>query len=119
MLASLGSARTRGQAAAVQSQLANMRAQAELYYSANGNSYSTVSNSCAGGMFGTSSSSNGLSQLITAVQNASVTPTCYASGTAWSVTSPLPGGTAYYCVDSTGYSGQRSTAFTNSSSVCQ
>ncbi len=36
VLASLTSARTKGQAAAVQSTISNMRAQAELYYSTNG-----------------------------------------------------------------------------------
>lgn len=37
VLAALTSARTKGQAAAVQSQVSNMRAQAELYYATNGN----------------------------------------------------------------------------------
>ena len=118
VLASLGSARSRGQAASVQSELANMRAQAEWYYGVNGNSYGTAS-ACTAGMFATSSSSKGLAQLIAGVQSAGVTPACSSSASGWAVQTPLPTTGFYYCVDSTGYSHQRSTAFTVTNNYCQ
>ena len=61
VLASLTTARSRGQAAAVQSQLSNMRAQAELYYSTTGNNtYGTSATDCttSGTLF---TGTNGLS----------------------------------------------------------
>lgn len=113
VLASLTTARTRGQAAAVQSQLSNMRAQAELYYSTNSNSYSATAfaeDSCAttsGTLFGTAS--NGLGSLINGVLasegNDATKTRCAASATTWAVAAQNPANTAnYYCVDSTGTS---------------
>ena len=52
VMTSLGDARTRGADASIKSNLASIRAQAELYYS-NNNDYGTQANSCttAGSMF--------------------------------------------------------------------
>src|SRR5574343_248507 len=71
VLASLTTARTRGTAAAVQNELSNMRAQAELYYSTNSNKYAATDiaeASCAtslGGLFATTG--NGIGNLLTGV----------------------------------------------------
>lgn len=111
VLASLTTARSRGTAAAVQSELANMRAQAELYYSTTGNNgYSTTAAvSC------TTSPSvfvgvNSLSSLLAGLAAKSVTPTCVASSTAWGVSATVNG--MNYCVDSTGKSIATTTATT-------
>ncbi len=109
VLASLTTARTRGQIAAVQSQLSNMRAQAELYYSTTGNnSYGTASTDTTCSTGGVFTGTNGLSALVTGVRNNGATVTCSNTTTAWSVVGAL-GGTNY-CVDSTGVSGTSSSA---------
>lgn len=106
VLASLTTARTRGQVAAVQSQLSNMRAQAELYYSTTGNnSYGAASTDCStGALF---SGTNGLGTLIAGAQSSGATITCSASTTAWSVVAAY--NNVNYCVDSTGFSGTSSS----------
>lgn len=107
VLASLTTARSRGQAAAVQSQLSNMRAQAELYYSTTGNNtYGAASTNCSSGAL--FSGTNGLGSLITGAQSSGAQVTCSASTTAWSVVAAFNG--TNYCVDSTGFSGTSSNA---------
>ena len=105
VLASLTTARTRGQVASVQSQLSNMRAQAELYYSTNGNTYGSGTD-CAAGLFGTAN--NGLRTLVLGVTSTGATVSCSASSTAWSAVAAFGG--VNYCVDSTGFSGTSSSA---------
>lgn len=108
VLASLTTARTRGQVASVQSQLSNMRAQAELYYSTTGaNSYGTAVFDCttAGTLF---TGVNGLGALVNGVSATGATATCSASTTAWAVTGAI--NNVVYCVDSTGFSGTTSAA---------
>lgn len=105
VLASLTTARTRGQVASVQSQLSNMRAQAELYYSTNGNSYGTATD-CSTELFGTAN--NGLGALVAGIQSTGAQIDCNASSTAWSAVAAFGG--VNYCVDSTGFSGTSSVA---------
>lgn len=109
VLASLTTARTRGQAASVQSQLSNMRAQAELFYSTNGNTYGTVVTevTCPGTatLFGTAN--NGLGNLVSGVIGVvtAANTSCGTSATGWAVSAKDPASsTAAYCVDSTGVS---------------
>ncbi|HEY1037722.1 MAG TPA: type II secretion system protein [Candidatus Paceibacterota bacterium] len=101
VLASLTTARSRGTAAAVQNELSNMRAQAELYYSTNGNRYTATAGNCTTADLFTSS--NGLASLLSGVNSKGATSvTCYASTTAWAVAATAGGNN--YCVDSTGKS---------------
>lgn len=124
VLASLTTARTRGTAASIQSELASARSQAELYYSTIGsNSYvqnrtgtavpvnTTPCNSTATG-YATSviGGQNGLSTLLTDAAAKGATLTCTASSTAWSVEASYSGNR--YCVDSTGKSTSSTTAST-------
>ena len=108
VLASLTTARTRGQAASVQSQLSNMRAQMELYYSTNGNSYSTTGATAAACTVGSeagpfaAAATNGVGALVAGTRSAGGTVACGATSTAWYVTGAIGGTT--YCVDSTGVS---------------
>ncbi len=128
VLASLSSARTKGEDAAIQSTLSNMRAQAELYY-ANNNKYGVNSaavtspdNSCdAAGlsttMFAVAATNPGsLLTLLTDLKSKATTAktacgvnpaTSAADVTAWAVAAQLKTGGAtgnFWCVDSTGVS---------------
>jgi type IV pilus assembly protein PilA len=121
VLASLTTARSRGQAASVQSSLSNMRAQAELYYSTNTNSYGTASD-CTTGLFGTAS--NGLGNLVAgaasaAGQSVSTFLTCSASSTSWSVKTNTAVGGQFFCVDGAGKSLSSSSTITVTNNVCQ
>jgi prepilin-type N-terminal cleavage/methylation domain-containing protein len=127
VLASLNSARTKGADAAIKSNLANMRAQAEIYYDDHGSSYGTASN-CSITSAGVASNCTGnvtesLVQALTAAASAAGA-TAYAnvSNTAgsegWAAFTALKSdGAGVYCVDSTGFSGV-STATQASATSC-
>ena len=106
VLAALSSARSKGQDAAIQSQLSSMRAQAELFYSTTGNNTygtaNTTADACtSGGGAGTLfSGTNGLSTLLATI----TTKNCQASTTAWAVAAAGQTAGTFYCVDSTGVS---------------
>jgi len=111
VLASLNSARSKGNDAKVKSQLSSIRAAAEIYYSTNGNygpsaegKFSSSVPKCEGGIWDDTDS--GVSSLVTYAS--------YPSGTegscntnindgAWVVDASLKAG-GYWCVDSTGAS---------------
>lgn len=109
VLASLNTARNKGADAKIKAELANARAQAELYYdSQTPNTYAEV---C------TSGAANGILPLVTsaastagttAVADAAsgTTGTCNdapATGTGWAAEIPLKT-SGFYCVDNTGAS---------------
>lgn len=126
VLASLNSARNKGAAAAVKAGLANSRAQAELYYDDNSNSYLLVCTKLASDtpagiktiLLGANAqsadtSSTTISNATTATESA-----CNDSATAWAAEMPLKGSTpSYYCVDSTGVSEENSSAQITASTV--
>ena len=111
VLASLTTARSKGQDAAVQSQLSNMRAQAELYYSSTGNnSYGSALTTCAtttAGLFGTDT--NSLKNLLGGPVTTADCGVAASPNAAWSVAANLSN-SKYYCVDSTGVSRSKTTA---------
>jgi len=116
VLASLNSARDKGSDAAIKATVNNARAQAELYYDDNGNSYVDV---CT-----TAASSGGLADALANAEstNGGGTADCNDSATAWAMASDLVGATGqYYCVDSTGAantaSGTTASTF-GSATVC-
>lgn len=120
VLASLNSARSKGADAAIKSGLANARAQAELYYDANNQSYAGVCVSGASvnntaGIFplvSGAASASGLTLTNTAssTTHAAQTAACHDSGTAWAAIVPIKTTTgSYWCVDSTGKSASSST----------
>ncbi|HEX4799109.1 MAG TPA: type II secretion system protein [Candidatus Paceibacterota bacterium] len=116
VLASLNSARDKGSDAAIRSSLNNMRAQAELWYDSNSQTYGSTAFALAS--CPTSASSGNIfadTTIITALGNVitnaggSANTRCYAGGQAWVMSAQLKtGGTAgdaivdAYCVDSTG-----------------
>ena len=115
VLAALGSARTKGQDAAVQSQLSSMRAQAELFYSTTGgNTYGTANttndlcNTAGGGTIFLTASANSLATLLGGVGSSKVCQSGVTAGGAgsasWAVAAAGFTSGTFYCVDSTGVS---------------
>lgn len=118
VLASLTTARSRGQAASVQSQLSNMRAQAELYYSTNSNSYGTAGTSCTNSASLFAGALNGLTQLINGADGITDLA-CDNTTTAWAVKTTAETGGQYFCVDSSGVSTSSATnSFTITDQDC-
>ena len=110
VLASLNTARGKGNDAKVKAQLAGLRAAAEIYYDNNGN-YGTVAGaSCDAGMFANTESGMASYTNTTGAFPAGATLTCVTVGTpstAYAVAALLPGSAATtdtWCVDSTGKS---------------
>ena len=124
VLASLTTARTKGKDAAVQSQLSSIRAQAELFYASNGNSYGTAGVGCNVNLFATTSGAlalNSAGRLIDSIYAQGVVPTCAigTGGASWAVTAPLvSSSTVIYCADSAGNS-MATTAAVGTAAVCK
>ncbi|MFA4853533.1 MAG: type II secretion system protein [Bacteroidales bacterium] len=116
VLASLSSARNKGKDAAVKSQLASMRAQAEIYYSIGETYVGICTTAASGNGFGTTAgpgllqaviSSEGVTTTLNATQAAgsTATLTCHEAADSWVVDAPLTDSTTpMYCVDSVGNS---------------
>jgi len=109
VLASVGTARSKGVDATVQGQLNSARSQAELYSSGNSNSYSGV---CADTTFakilaGAASPTGATVQGTFGAIETSTQVYCYATATAWIVQAPKTN-SKYWCVDSTGNSKEES-----------
>ncbi len=123
VLASLNTARNKGADTAVKSNLAGARAQAELFYDANGNSYDNGTLNVCGttAAAGVKTINSAVLAAVQATGGTSVgtgpstasAGTCNDSATAWGAEAYLKNGTTggYYCVDSTG------AAATSSSSM--
>jgi prepilin-type N-terminal cleavage/methylation domain-containing protein len=118
VLASLNSARSKGADAAIKSSLNNMRAQAELYYDNNSNSYGGTAFAAANcpataqtdNIFADTTIIAALNNVISQAGGAALTR-CAASSASWAMAATLKtGGTAAdtipdsYCVDNTGAS---------------
>lgn len=121
VLASLNSARQKGAVAAGKSNMANARAQAELFYDSNGNSYDggtaatdvcNASASATGNIKGINPSVLAGAQANTTSATVSVDAAgpataslgiCNSSATAWAAEVVLKDGN-FYCVDSVGAS---------------
>lgn len=102
VLASLTTARSKGNDAAIQSDLNTIQTQAEIYYDANGSKYGTASTcSTASTMFADPTITN----AITGITNNGSTPVCDSTDSAYAVMAPSQSQSGkYFCVDSTGVS---------------
>lgn len=115
VLASLATARSKGNDAAVKSNLVNARTQAELFYSNNDNAYVNGSEDlCTVGS--TVGGTDGINALVLAAAQAAGIGTvslntaggsgiavCNSSATDWAAEVPLTTiGAGFFCVDSTG-----------------
>ncbi|MDP2593593.1 MAG: type II secretion system protein [bacterium] len=107
VLASLNSARNKGADAAVKSNLANIRPQAEIVYDGvSPNSYATV---CA---------DSTVTNMVAAAGNAGgATAVCYDSATEWAASSPLKTG-GHWCVDFTGIAKAEASALGTDVTKC-
>ncbi|MBX4198984.1 type II secretion system GspH family protein [Candidatus Parcubacteria bacterium] len=107
VLASLNSARGKGNDAKTKAQLSGLRAAAEIYYDDHGDYSSSAS--CGAGMFADANS--GMSAYTTSSNYpANTNLKCNASGTAYAVSGALTGTAGkFWCVDSTGASRQVSS----------
>ena len=124
VLASLSTARSKGNDAAVQSDLATVQTQAEIYYGNNNNAYggATASAVCTGGPASMFTTDSNIKNALTGAEvanttNYSLVCNMTANGTAYAVSSPLlnpitinSNSNPYWCVDSTGFAGARQTA---------
>jgi len=108
VLASLNTARSKGADAAVKSNLNNVRAQAELYYDGNGNSYTGV---CTG-----TNPGNILTGVTAAAAAGGGAVACNTSSTAWAASTALKTA-GYWCVDSTGQS-KSEAAVLGAATIC-
>ncbi len=124
VLASLNTARAKGADANIKANLANARAQAELWYDSNGSTYAGV---CATGtgtinsLIQAASTTAGSGTVVPTLTSAQTTTTavCHENGTAWAAQVPLKAtaGT-HYCVDSTGASKQEAAVMAGSAVAC-
>ena len=139
VLAALNSARAKGADAAVKANLANTRAQAELFYGDNGNAYMVTA--------GTNTDVCNIAALVGSTKgvypgvNAAATAygagapnttlgtagawdiaTCHSIATAWAAEAPLKASTVgtplMYCVDNTGASKVESAAMIGGATAC-
>lgn len=112
VLASLNSARDKGADAAVKANLANIRAQAQLYYEDNSSSYGSDTSSCTASS--TVFADGTVANAIGAAEDASGdSATCSISSGNWAISVPLSDG-SNWCVDSAG----QSASGTASSGAC-
>jgi type II secretory pathway pseudopilin PulG len=115
VLASLNTARNKGADASVKSSLNNARAQAELYYDNNSNSYTNV---CT--------AATGISQMVAganAANGAADNVDCDSSSTEWAVqgelvTKTATNATQYYCVDWSGKATVGTAQKTTTATAC-
>lgn len=112
VLASLNTARTKGADAGAKQSLIQARAQAELFYYANGNSYAGVCNTTSVGgvkpinsMVASAAKAEGIGSInITyTIAGTLTTTTCHDSAAGWGAEVPLKAG-GMFCADSTGNS---------------
>jgi len=122
VLASLNVARGKGADAATKSNLSNARAQAEVYYDGNSQTYTNLC-TAAGGistMLSAAQSSSGAASVVTVNTTAGTATTviCHADANGWAVAAPLRSETGYWCVDSTGVSARKTNVLAASSMTC-
>jgi len=96
VLASLNTARTKGQDAKMKSEMSGIRAAAEIYYD-NGQTYSnlfTGNNTCA-------SADASVDAYLDSIVPASAAESCFSAASGYAAAMTLPSG-AFWCVGSTG-----------------
>ncbi len=136
VLASLNSARNKGADAAIKSNLANARAQAEIFYDANGSSYMGTINT-ATDVCNTAASVNGVKgiypNVLAAIQvsqgsggalvaenavETGTTASCNPASGTWVAQAPLKSA-GFWCVDSTGASVPEAAVLPINATKCQ
>ena len=119
VLASLNSARAKGNDAKIKAQLGNMRVAAELYYSGAGN-YGPYNSSGSCNTTSTFFIDTGVLPFVTPSNypgNTYSTMVCNSDGQNWAVSIQMSGTGNYWCSDSTGASKQIGAPLTAASQV--
>lgn len=99
VLASLNTARQRGNDAKMKSEMSGLRAAAELYYDGNNASYNnlfTGNNTCASG-------NSAVNAYAVSIDTAAATQSCVSAAGGYAVAAQLPSG-GFWCVDYLGNS---------------
>lgn len=121
VIASLNSARSKGANASIKANLSNARPQAELFYDT-GNTYVGVCGASGIGAMLTSAAGarNGTTVGTVAALQTANTVYCNGTAAAWVASAPLAvaDGGAFYCVDSTGFSGPIAAVKAASATAC-
>lgn len=130
VLASLNTARNKGSDAAVKSNLANIRAQAEIFYDTYGTYGGSTGNpaacpayqsgttpSASTNMFSTDSTIASMTLAAASAGGGTTETRCWSSGTKWFVTAKLKSA-GYWCVDSAGASGAKTNQAGVSTDEC-
>jgi len=118
VLASLNTARSKGNDAAIQSDLSTIQTQAEIFYGV-GNTYGTAGTSCttAGSLFLDPTIAKAIAGAVAA--NGNVAAVCNNSTTAYAVAVKLSSDTTrWWCIDSTGGSSKSITGLVGGAMVC-
>ena len=115
VLASLNTARSKGNDAKVKAQLSGARAAAEIYY--DNNSGYGVAGDCATNMFADTTSGMA-TYASTANYPSGTTIVCGSTATAYAMKAELAGDATYWCVDSLGKSKQVTGVIGASVTVC-
>ena len=126
VIGSLNDARGGGQDASIKQSMTSLRSQAELVYNANGYSYSVVcTDARVTRLLDAADASNAAvtaTSSVLATAGSATVVTCHNSITGYAVSAPLnvqiAGATQYFCVDSTGKSGQNGTLLPGSQVTC-
>ncbi|MFA6554645.1 MAG: RDD family protein [Candidatus Paceibacterota bacterium] len=111
VLVSLNTAREKGRDARTRANIMSIRANAEIYYSINNNSYSTANN-CSSGMF----ADKNIQAIISNMTDTKVT--CYAEDKSYAVSAKLSTPGSSYCIDNEGYSGEGMAVDMGSKASC-
>ncbi len=124
VLASLGTARSKGNDAKTKEQLNSIRNAAEIYY-ANSNSYGTATagtDACLAGTPTVGMWADATSGMVTLASEANypggTTVDCYSTASAWAAQATLSTAGQYWCVDSSGKSKQESAALGSGAVIC-
>lgn len=113
VLASLGTARSKGKDSAIQEAMSSLRSQVEVY--ANGGSYAAA---FTGGNTWVSADT-GIQAILTNLNTNSTVHTAGSTATAWAAQVQLTNVTTnYFCVDSTGAAKTGATALVAGVTVC-
>ena len=120
VLASLNTARDKGNDAAIQADLSTIRTQAEIYRNDHNNSYGSATGSAcnaANTLFTDPTIVNAIAGITTAANQA---PICGNTATAYAVQAKLTSSatTTYWCVDSSGKAGSSGTALVAGATTC-
>lgn len=126
VLASLNTARSKGSDAAIQSDLAAVQTQAEIYYGGNNNSYGASAfatdagcDSTGTGMFTDVTIKKALDGAFKAGGSVAGSVACVAAGTTYAIASKLTATAGeWWCVDSTGSAKKETSAFPTASFSC-